>query len=128
MRLKKSHYGLRKAPRTFFEKLKECLIERGFNKSDHDACLFMKKDIIYVVYVDDKILAGPNAASIEREIKGLEVSDDEMRHKFELRDEIEVGDFLGIRITKKGINKKTKHREFYLTQTGLIDKFLASSK
>ena len=90
--------------------------------SEHDACLFMKKDIICVVYVDDTILCGPNAEDIEREIKSLGVSDDEHRHSFQLRDEGEVGDFLGIRIAKG------KEGEFTLTQTGLINKVLKTAE
>jgi len=81
----------------------------------------MKKDIICVVYVDDTILAGPDPDALEKEIKGLGVSDDEQRHKFELRDEGEVGDFLGIRIAKTGPG------EFILTQTGLINKVLKTA-
>ena len=122
LHLLKSLYGLKQAPRTFFEKLKAGLLERGFQQSSLDPCLFMKKDMICVCYVDDTIIAGPDAAAIEKEIRGLGVSDDEQRHSFELRNEGEVGDFLGIRIQKTG------PREFDLTQTGLIDKVLLASK
>jgi hypothetical protein len=41
----------------------------------------MKKDLICVIYVDDTIFAGPDAAKIQYEINSLGVS------KFELRDE-----------------------------------------
>lgn len=44
LRLIKSLYGLRQAPCTFFEKLKAGLLERGFIQSNHDPCLFMKKN------------------------------------------------------------------------------------
>jgi len=121
LHLQKSLYGLKQAPKTFFDKLQAGLRERGFESSSLDPCVFMKKDIICVVYVDDTIFAGPDSVAIEREIKGLGVSDDEHRHKFELRDEGEVGDFLGIRIEKTG------DKEFNLTQTGLIDKVLRAS-
>ena len=58
----------------------------------------MKKDMICVVYVDDTILAGPDADEIEKVITSLGVCDEEKHYKFELRDEGAVGDFLGIRI------------------------------
>jgi len=96
-------------------------MERRCEPSQLDPCLFMKKDIICVVYVDDTIFAGPNRAAIDLEIKGLGVSDDEHRHQFELRGEGEVGDFLGIRIAKTG------DKEFNLSQTGLITKVLKAS-
>ena len=78
----------------------------------------MNKDMIYVVYVDDTIITGPDSVAIDKEIAGLGVSKDEQCHKFELRDKGEVGDFLGIRIEKAGPKK------FHLTQTGLINKVL----
>jgi hypothetical protein len=118
LHLLKSLYGLKQAPKTFFEKLRAGLLERGFQQSDHDPCLFMKKDMICVVYVDDTIITGPDSVAIDKEIVGLGVSKDEQCHKFELRDEGEVGDFLGIRIEKAGPKK------FHLTQTGLINKVL----
>ena len=118
LKLLKSLYGLRQAPKSFFDKLSSGLCERGFVQSELDKCLFMKKDMICVVYVDDTILAGPSSDALEELISSLGIADDEQRHKFELRDEGEVGDFLGIRIEKVGPTK------FLLTQTGLIAKVL----
>jgi hypothetical protein len=127
LHLKKSLYGLCQAPQTFFEKLKAGLLERGFKQSEHDSYLFMKKDIICVVYVDDTILAGPNPVALEQEINGLRVSDSKQRHTFEVRDEGAIGDFLGIRIESRGKNKTTGRPDFYLTQTGHMDKGLDAS-
>jgi hypothetical protein len=62
----------------------------------------MKKGIICVVYVDDNIFAGPDCALIDAEIQGMGVSSKEQSHSFDLRDEGQVGNFLGIRITKPG--------------------------
>jgi hypothetical protein len=121
VKLLKSLYGLKQSPRTFFEKLREGLLERGFTQSEFDLCLFMKKGIICVVYVDDTIFAGPDRALIDAEIKGLGVSSKEKSHSFYLRDEGEVGDFLGIRITKNG------PITFELTETGLINKVLTDA-
>lgn len=77
--------------------------------------------MIVVVYVDDTIIAGPNGQDIEDLITRLGVCSEEQHHTFELRDEGEVGDFLGIRIERHKTN-------FELTQTGLINKVLAESK
>ena len=118
IKLIKSLYGLRQAPKSFFDKLSAGLKERGFEQSNLDKCLFMKKDMICVVYVDDTILVGPNASDLNNVIASLGIADEEQRHVFDLRDEGEVGDFLGIRIEKSGLNK------FILTQSGLIDKVL----
>ena len=61
LRLIKSLYGLRQSAKTFFEKLKDGLEERGFKQSNHDPWLFMKKDLMCVIYVDDAIFSGPDA-------------------------------------------------------------------
>jgi hypothetical protein len=90
LHLNKSLYGLRQAPRTFYEKLRSGLVERGFKQSNIDQCLFMKKDVICVVYVDDTIFAGPDVKKLEAEIKGLGVPSDEVQHTFELRNEGEL--------------------------------------
>jgi Reverse transcriptase (RNA-dependent DNA polymerase). len=81
----------------------------------------MKHNMICVVYVDDTILCGPEDDALENEIRGLGVNNLEQRHSFQLRNEGEVGDFLGIRIQKKGKDS------FVLTQTGLISKVLAAT-
>ena len=119
--LVKSLYGLKQAPKTFFEKLKRGLEQRGFTASTMDPCLFMKKNMMVVVYVDDTIIAGPDPVAIEALIKDLGVPDSEERETFALRDEGEVGDFLGIRI------EKSANKSFTLTQTGLINKVLKAS-
>jgi hypothetical protein len=103
---------------TFYEKLSDGLLERGFVKSKHDACLFMKRGLLCVIYVDDTIFSGPDENQIAQEIIGLRVSKFETQHKFQLRDEGEVGDFFDIRISKQADGT------FKFTQTGLIDKVL----
>ena len=118
LKLLKSLYGLKQAPKTFFDKLKAGLLERGFTQSILDPCLFMKENMMCVIYVDDTIIAGPDSKEIDKLITSLGVAKEEQRHTFELRDEGEVGDFLGIRI-EKGANNS-----FVLTQSGLINKVL----
>jgi hypothetical protein len=121
LKLLKSLYGLRQAPRTFFQKLRDGLLERGYSQSNVDPCLFIKHGIMCVVYVDDTIFAGASSDVLEAEIAALGVSEATQRHKFQLRNEGEVGAFLGIQIEKTGKN------EFYLSQPGLIEKVLTVS-
>jgi hypothetical protein len=71
-----------------------------------------------VVYVDETIFAGPDAKMLEQEIRSPGVASDEFDHSFQLRDEVEVGGILGIRIEKQNGNA------FLLTQTGLIKKVI----
>ena len=77
--------------------------------------------MICVVYVDDTIIAGPDSNKIDELIKDLGVSNEDYGQHFQLRDEDEVGDFLGIRLENTG------KRHFDLTQTGLIDNFLKTT-
>ena len=62
----------------------------------------MKKDMICVIYVNDTVLASPDAKALEEIITSLGIAEKEQRHTFELRDEGEVGGILGIRIEKTG--------------------------
>jgi hypothetical protein len=64
--------------------------------------------------VDDTIFAGPYAKMLEQDIRSLGFASDECDHSFQLIDEGEVGDFLGI------IIEKQKGNAFLLNQTGLI--------
>ena len=76
LKLLKSLYGLKQAPKYFFDKLSSGLIERGFKQSEFNKCLFINKDMIGVVYVDDKIIARPKFKAIEDFIPSLGISDD----------------------------------------------------
>ena len=58
----------------------------------------MKGNMICVVYVDGKILCGPNLDEINQEITGLRIKRGDHVHSFQLKDERQVGDLLGVRI------------------------------
>ena len=60
LKLKKSLYGLKQSPRTVYQHLSQGLINRGWNVSNIDPCLYMKDNVICVIYVDDIIFTGPN--------------------------------------------------------------------
>ena len=127
LKLIKNLYGLKKAPRALFEKFQDGLLERGLVQSEMDKCLFMKSDMIFLLYLYDKILAGPNAKSIEEDIKGLRIQQDKQCHPFELRDEGEVGDFLGITIGRQKYLKHDQRPQFKLSQPDFKNKVLKES-
>lgn len=105
LKLNKNLYGLKQAPKSLAG------LEQ-FTQSEIAHCLFMKKDMMVVVYVDDTIICGPDAAEIEKLISDLGVSDEKHKEVFELRDEGNVGDFLGICIEEQG--------DFYLLTQKVI--------
>jgi len=51
--LKRTVYGQRQTPRSFFCYLTRSLTSHGLVQSDLDPCLFIGKDVIVIVYVDD---------------------------------------------------------------------------
>jgi hypothetical protein len=52
----KSLYGLKQASLNWFKKLKQGLIGRGFHSSAFNPCLYFKKGMIIITYVDDCII------------------------------------------------------------------------
>ena len=121
LKLKKSLYGLKQSPRTFYQHLSQGLQTRGWVPSEIDPCLFMKNEMICVIYVDDTIFAGPSQSAIDKEVKLLGIKHNSEDRPFEFRDEGEVSAFLGIKITK------LNDQEFYLSQPGLITKVLQAA-
>jgi hypothetical protein len=85
----------KQAPKMFYEKLSAGLLEHGFTKSK-DACMFMKRGLLFVICVDDTIFTGPDEDQLAQEIIGLGVSKFETQHNFQLCDEGEFEDLLGI--------------------------------
>jgi len=68
-------------------------LEHGFEQSDFNPCLFIKNGIIYVVYLDDTVFARADG----EEIASLGVQSNKISLSFQLQNEGEVGNFLGIR-------------------------------
>ena len=72
LKLNKSLYGLKQGSLNWHNKLKDALINRGFVESISDPCLFISKDMIILVYVDDCILISKDDIAIPKFIKSLE--------------------------------------------------------
>jgi len=109
--ISKNLYGLRQAGNNWFDKLRDSLLSRGFSQSSIDPCLFIRKDIILIVYVDDCLLFAKNEAILDSFISSLQ-------SEFNLTCDGDVGAFLGIQFTRVSNNQLT------LTQPGLISKIV----
>jgi hypothetical protein len=108
--ISKNLYGLCQAGNNWFDKLRDSLVSRGFCQSSI-ACLFIRKDIILIVYVDDCLLFAKHDATLDSFVNSL-ISE------FNLTCKGDVGAFLEIQITRSSNGQLT------LTQPGLITKIV----
>eukprot|EP00804_Cyclotella_cryptica_P018716 CCRYP_007209-RB/>CCRYP_007209-RB protein AED:0.25 eAED:0.23 QI:0/-1/0/1/-1/1/1/0/629 len=111
--LKRTVYGLRQAPRSFFRYLSRSLTLHGLVQSDLDPCLFIGKHIIVVVYIDDLLFYSKSMDTIDSLISALH---DE---GIWIRKEGSAEGFLGVDVTRD-----TSSRRITLTQTGLTQRIV----
>jgi hypothetical protein len=109
-------YGGKDAGRTWSLHLDKGLQELGFKRSMVDECLYYRGRTLFLVYVDDGILIDPDPAAVEQAMKDL-------ASKFEIEDEGDLDDYLGVKIDK-GVEDGT----FKLSQPHLIDSILEDLK
>ncbi len=101
-RLKKALYDLKQAPRAWSDKIGQYLVTSGFQTSNANFSLYVKKTnhgiIVIVIYVDDLIITGDSDANIF-DLKKL------LKQKFEMKYFGELCYFLGIEVIQspKGI-------------------------
>jgi Reverse transcriptase (RNA-dependent DNA polymerase) len=110
LQLLRNVYGSKNAGRTWYQYLSKKLVEEvGFVQSKVDECVFYKGTVMYVLYTDDSVLAGPNRKEIDRVIKDIQ------KVKLNITVEGDTQDFLGINIDRK------EDGSIHLTQPHLID-------
>nr|KYP67310.1 Retrovirus-related Pol polyprotein from transposon TNT 1-94 [Cajanus cajan] len=119
-KLNKSLYGLRQASRQWFNKFSSTLKAHGFTQSMNDYSLFTCGNdsnlVTLIVYVDDIIVAGPNATRIHQVQTTLQKI-------FKLKVLGDLKYFLGLEISRssKGINLcQRKYVLQLLSDTGCL--------
>jgi len=112
----KNLYGGKDAGRQWNTYLTDKLKKIGFKQSKYDQCLFFKGQVIYVLYTDDSILAGPNKEELDQVIADIK------KQGLKITDEGTIADFLGVNIQKK------EDGSFHLTQPKLIQSILEELK
>jgi hypothetical protein len=110
LKLKRNLYGLVQASRNWFLKLSAIYEKLIFKKSKSDPCLFLKKDMIIVLYTDDCLLYAQDTKEIESFVKTLRDN-----YKLILNYPALIDDFLGIHFSHQD------NGELYMSQTGLSD-------
>ena len=104
-------YGLKDAGRTWNHHLKAGLLKRGWIQSPIDECLFTKKGLILILYVDDACIISPHKSHIRREI-------DSLKKDYDLTDEGTLYDYLGTWFDRHSDGSVT------LTQPRVIERVL----
>ena len=98
LRLKKAVYEMKQAPRAWYDRLTNYLLDRGFQRGYIDRTLFVKKDENYLlvaqVYVDDMVF---RATVDARAIKFFK----EMKKEFEMCMVGELTFFLGLKVKQR---------------------------
>ncbi|MFN7263289.1 MAG: reverse transcriptase domain-containing protein, partial [Cyanobacteriota bacterium] len=117
-KLNRNLYGQKQAGRVWNKYLVKGLTELGFKQSNIDECVFFKEDMIYVLYTDDSILAGPDKRKIEETVA-------RMKTRFEMTEEGDLSDFLGINIERISSHEGDG---FVLSQPHLIDQVIQQLK
>jgi hypothetical protein len=115
LKLIKNLYGQRQAGRVWYNHLTSGLKNLGFKQSAVDECVFYYKRSVFLVYVDDTILLGPDAAELDAIMQLLQ-------SRFNVESEGDLGDYLGIQLRKFKQDNKTL---LELTQPQLIQSILA---
>ena len=111
LRLNRSLYGLRQAPRLFFTFLSERLIKHNLQQSQYDPCLFMNSNMIVIVYVNDILIYAPNNQLIDTFITSMQKEDICLRHK-------------GTTEGYLGVDIKNVNGQIHLTQSGLCQRIV----
>ncbi|MFM7530824.1 MAG: reverse transcriptase domain-containing protein [Nodosilinea sp.] len=94
LQINRNIYGGKDSGRTWYLYLKGKLEQIGFKQSRFDDCIFYKGKMIYVLYTDDSILAGPSKKEIDSTIA-------QMRQVLDLTVEDKLTDFLGVNIDRR---------------------------
>ena len=83
-----------------------------FKQSEVDECVFYRGLVMYVLYTNDSILAGPDSQEINQDIKDIKTA------KLNIAIDGGIQDFLGVNISRK------PDRSIHLTQMHLFDQIL----
>jgi len=116
LKLLRSLYGSKFAPRNWYLHLRKILLELGFKESAVDPCLLYKENMIMVLYVDDAGIAAPNRQLIDELIQQLR------DRGLDLDIEGDFNSYLGIGIEEFPDGSRN------MTQKGLTKKIIEATK
>jgi len=116
VKLIKNIYGLADASLTWHEHIKKGLHDYGFKQSDVDPCLFIKGQVLFILYVDDAVCLTPNPKDADDLIADLK------QKGYILTDKGELAAYLGLQVTKHSDGTVT------LKQPAFIERIIEQCK
>ena len=111
-KLNKALYGIKEAPLWWLRKATKVMKKLGFEQLTVDSCIFVRGDVILILYVDDKAVAAPTQAEVT-------AVGEEIGKEFEIKSLGTVKSFLGIQFVRDRPN-----RRIYMHQAPYIEKIL----
>ena len=99
LKIKKNLYGGKNAGKIWFDHLKSMLENIGFTQSQADSCVFYRKGVIFVFYVDNGLISARNSKDIDKFIKDLR-NVKKAKKRLTLDDQVGIKDYLGIKIER----------------------------
>ena len=96
LKLEHNIYGQKQAGRVWNIYIDQGMKEIGFKPSAFDPCQYYRGAILFLVYIDDCIIFGPDRPSIDAVVANLQACS----HRFTVDDQGDIGDFLGIQVQK----------------------------
>ena len=97
LRLRRSIYGLKQSNYNFYKKLSAVLEARKIFPCSSDSCVYVSKNLIAIVYVDDVLIFSRDKVWIDIFIKSLF----EGEENFDLTDEGNIDKYLGVEIVER---------------------------
>jgi hypothetical protein len=121
LRLRKTLYGLRQAPRVWNTKLDSTLRTMGFEQSPHEAAVYRRGNggnvLLVGIYVDDLVITGTKDAEVAAFKEGMKVT-------FQMSDLGPLSFYLGIEVHQDdyGITlRQTAYAKRVVELAGLTD-------
>ena len=118
LKLIKNIYGQKQAGRVWNQYLCEGLNRLGFVRSEVDECVWYKGSTIFMYFVDDGIICGPDLQEINQVIKDFR-DPDKSGNQYDIEDCGDIKDYLGINFTNLDDGR------LKLSQPHLVDQIIA---
>jgi hypothetical protein len=104
LRLQKNLYGQKQAGRVWNQFLHDGMVARGFVQSEIDMCVYYRKSVMLMIYVDDGIFIGPNQEDIDEAyvlLSNVYKDKQGVQHRaYVMTDEGDLADYLGVKIDR----------------------------